>query len=104
MELSLNSLDVVNKVINNAELPKEFLTLYITNCISQCEEKSRDKMAQTRLVRLVCVFIKSLIKQKIINPKEMYIELQAFCIEFSKIGEASNLFKMLKGLDSTGGN
>lgn len=37
MELSLQLLETVNKVITTSELPKEFLTLFITNCIQHCE-------------------------------------------------------------------
>jgi len=43
MELSLSSLELINRVANAVELPKEFLTLYITNCILYCEENKKDK-------------------------------------------------------------
>jgi len=119
IELSLHSMEVVNRLTSAAaspqppfNLPSDFLPSYIIHAIDRCKSL-KDKYLQTRLVRLVCVFLQSLLRLERHAPidkeaglalKDLFQEISAFCAEFSKVKESASLFAAIKEAEQLNNN
>lgn len=97
MDMSIHSLEVVSRLTTAVELPSEVIHIFITNCITSCRN-IKEKYTKTRMIRLLCVFMQNLVKNKIITGGDLLIEIQHFCNEFSNIKEASNLYKTVRSM------
>ncbi|TNN08008.1 CCR4-NOT transcription complex subunit 11 isoform 6 [Schistosoma japonicum] len=101
MEVTVQSIEVVNRLSTKIALPTEFIQNYISNCLSFCYSV-HDKFYQMRHVRLVCVLLQSLIRNNIldIHNQDILIEVRTFCLEFTKAREATTLHRLILNMEN----
>jgi hypothetical protein len=94
---SKHSMEVVSSLCSAVELPTEYLHLYISNCINSCQQ-TKDPLGQSRLVAMCCIFLQTLIRNKILKVADIFAEVESFCITYSKVPGAATLYRLLKQL------
>eukprot|EP00931_Biecheleriopsis_adriatica_P028431 TRINITY_DN16950_c0_g2_i1.p1 TRINITY_DN16950_c0_g2~~TRINITY_DN16950_c0_g2_i1.p1 ORF type:complete len:454 (-),score=95.38 TRINITY_DN16950_c0_g2_i1:82-1443(-) len=101
MSMSLQSIEVVFRLIHAIEVPQKFIRAFYLKCIRACSEMKHNSENQTRTVRLLCAFLQGVLKSKKFDVSTCLPELQAFCIEFSAVKEAGSCHRMLRALEQS---
>ncbi|XP_003379808.1 conserved hypothetical protein [Trichinella spiralis] len=92
-QISVEILLKLNSIQRADEVPA-FLV-----CFAFCSQ-AKDRFVQGNLVRLISLFTVSLLNRKLLAVEEIMIEAQTFCLEFSDVVEAGDLYKLLKQLET----
>eukprot|EP00178_Gracilaria_changii_P000238 TRINITY_DN1023_c0_g2_i1.p1 TRINITY_DN1023_c0_g2~~TRINITY_DN1023_c0_g2_i1.p1 ORF type:complete len:455 (+),score=44.68 TRINITY_DN1023_c0_g2_i1:1339-2703(+) len=95
MDMNRQSMDFVSRLSNTVQLPKEFMHAYISNCMRSCGDIP-DRPVQDRSVRMFCLFLKRFIKDKNIDLQDLLVEVQEFCMRYSRIREVIDLYRSLQ--------
>eukprot|EP01084_Bolivina_argentea_P137364 241910_1 len=95
VETAKNSMNFMKQIAMKIKIPKKSIVQFISHCIKTCED-TKEPFHQTRLVRYICVFVEELINNKIISIKDTKVEIEPFCLEFSRFPQATKLYQLLK--------
>jgi len=95
MPVSLHSMEVVNQLATLVDLPAEFVRLFIKNCLTSPASIS-DPNKHARHARLVSVFLMAFLRNRNAELAAMWSEIEAFCVQHSRVAEAARLFQTLK--------
>ncbi|CAD8124001.1 unnamed protein product [Paramecium sonneborni] len=95
------TIELIAMINYQMKIPPDFLTYYVHYCIQYCNN-IKEKQTQTKIVKYVSIFIRHFLKTKAIAIKDLLTELQAFCIEFTRVNEVSQLFKSVKAFNELG--
>ncbi|VDN52715.1 unnamed protein product [Dracunculus medinensis] len=97
MNVSVQAMEVVNKLCTQIDFPQDYLNRYISNCVQRCEDPNQSGFPQSRQVRMVCVFLSSLLRNRTWDVHPLSAELQSFGLKFSHVKEAASLYQEIIG-------
>ena len=101
-KVNLNSMELFNKLVQNHDLPKEYILYYIHNCFKSCKDEGT-KNYKNRLVRLVSFVISFFLKNKVIPIEEIVnLKAESFFEENIDVKEASQILKQIKSFTNKG--
>jgi hypothetical protein len=95
LQLDLPAVEMIHGLAPHLE--SSIVYRFISRCITDIE-REKDAGSQTRKALLLCKLIQSLLKSNLLTG--INIEIEAFCIQFSRIREVAELYSNLRNVSS----
>jgi len=95
MKLSIALLEVFSGVQSHVDFPNEFTLLFVKNCMEQCSNSNTGSKSvhKNRQVRIVIVFLQSILKQRMVEFEQISNSIRSFCLEHSYCKEANDFLR-----------
>jgi len=87
-------MQVLNKIIQKVDLPKEFIDSYIKHCVTSYKLETKKEL-KARLARIIAIFVTNLIENEHLAFDTIPIELEELCAENKKTEEIMKLVTKL---------
>ncbi|VDD93274.1 unnamed protein product [Enterobius vermicularis] len=82
-------------LFQQVDVPQEYLNRFISSCVQRCDDPTLTSASLCRQVRVICVFLSSLMRNKTWNVHPLSIELQSFALKYSNVREAASLYQAI---------
>ena len=87
-------MQVLNKIIQKVDLPKEFIDSYIKHCVKNYKDELKKDM-KGRLARIIAIFVTNLIENEHLAFETIPAELEELCADNKKVDEITKLIQKL---------
>ncbi len=94
IDLSLDSLEIVYKLLKICEIDQEFLDAYIHKWLNHCKE-TQNPHQQSKL-RLICKLVVELIERKLFDPSHSLEVWIHFCSHFKTNKFVNEMHRLIK--------
>ena len=102
LEVSVRGLELADYLLEHQGVPGEVFCLFLSNMMRACRGLREEGRQRERLARLLCKLCRKAASLKLRdlqdNVLDMRTEMETFCIEFSRIHEALELFRHIRSL------
>ncbi|KAA8912472.1 hypothetical protein FN846DRAFT_933257 [Sphaerosporella brunnea] len=89
---TLNDLSVKSRLLNKDEVMR-LVHVVLSNGIRKAEGMKEDRQMQSRLVRLLCLFLQSIIRYEAVTVDDVFYLIQELGIKFAFLKEAREFWK-----------